>query len=65
MVDMSPAARNNNNRTVTVTLTDGTEVTFTHRDTLNGWVNALRRLGVNPRQVASQVDGLPESARVA
>lgn len=54
----------NRNRTVTATFTDGTERTFTHRDSLNGWVNALRRMGLDPRNVVSQVDGLPESARV-
>jgi len=54
----------NSNLLSTVTLTDGTEVTFTHRNTLTGWVNALQRRGVDPRQVVGQVAGLPESARL-
>lgn len=55
----------NTNRTNTVTLTDGSQVTFTFRNTTVGWVNALTRRGVDPRQVVECVEGLPESARVA
>lgn len=54
----------NSNVTCTVTLTNGTEVTFTHRNTLNGWVNGLKRRGVDPRDVVESVEGLPESSRV-
>lgn len=54
----------NSNLVTTVTLRNGQEVTFTHRNSLMGWVNALERLGVDPNEVVSEVAGLPESARV-
>lgn len=54
----------NSNLTTTVTLSDGREVTFSHRNTLNGWVNALRRLDIDPGTVVSEIAGLPESSRV-
>lgn len=57
--------RNPNTNTVsTVWLSDGTQVSFSHRDTLTGWVNGLKRRGVNPSEVVSSQSGLPESDRV-
>lgn len=59
------ATENPNRNTVsTVWLEDGTQVTFSHRDTTVGWVNGLRRRGVDPRQVVTGQPGMPDSDRV-
>lgn len=54
----------NSNTVSTVWLADGTQVSFSHRNTLNGWANALRRKGVNLSDVVNSCAGLPESDRV-
>ena len=54
----------NSTVTVTVTLTDGRQMVIRHRNSLMGYVNSLRRRGIDPNEVVSSVDGLPESTRV-
>lgn len=54
----------NLNTVSTVWLSDGRRVSFEHRDTTVGWVNGLKRRGVDPRQVVKGCPGLPEEDRV-
>lgn len=54
----------NTNTVSTVWLRDGSQVTFSHRDTLRGWKNGLERRGVNLSDVVDGQPGLSESDRV-
>lgn len=63
----SPAARGNENTISTVVTKDGAEHIIRHRNTMMGWVNAVRRAGIDTHDVDHDRShaGMPESSRVA
>lgn len=54
----------NSTTTTTITTTTGRTVVLSHRNSLGGFANALRRAGLTGSDIASSAQGLPESDRV-
>lgn len=63
---LSEAARGNMNTISTVVTVDGEEHIIRHRNTTNGWRNAVVRAGISMRDIDFDRShaGMPESARV-